>query len=67
MLELKFALGNEYMTKDVVGMWKFNIFFVSSDKIVVISKKREKDLKERFWFVNFLLTLKVRLGACVAS
>jgi putative sterol carrier protein len=47
IIELKFALGSEFMTKDVVASWKFDIIFQPM-KIIVISSKQEQELKGLF-------------------
>jgi len=49
IIELKFALGKDFMTKDVPSTWKFEIY-IDQKEIIVISRKKEQDLKGRFTY-----------------
>jgi putative sterol carrier protein len=49
IIELKFALGVGYMTKDVPGSWKFEIAF-TPDSLYIRTQKSEQDLKNNFCY-----------------
>jgi len=42
IIELKFALGKDYMTKDVPSTWKFEIYIDQKEIIVISRKKKNK-------------------------
>lgn len=59
IIELKFALGAQNMTKDVADSWKFELIFNESE-IFFKSFKSEQDLKNLF-FYEWELQLKYNL------
>lgn len=70
IIELKFALGVNYMTKDVPNTWKWDIFLYPNDKIVLKSRKSEQDLKNLFkytWELSIVLDWKASFVATSLS
>eukprot|EP01117_Protostelium_nocturnum_P008031 TRINITY_DN2859_c1_g1_i1.p1 TRINITY_DN2859_c1_g1~~TRINITY_DN2859_c1_g1_i1.p1 ORF type:complete len:673 (+),score=237.55 TRINITY_DN2859_c1_g1_i1:157-2175(+) len=58
IIELKFTLGNKFMTKDVPNTWKFQILF-SGDVVTVVTSKTEEELKGTFRY-NWALSMKFK-------
>jgi hypothetical protein len=50
VVEIKFALGVAFLTKDVKGSWKTIINFLEDGNIQVVTRKREQCVKNTFQF-----------------
>ncbi len=56
VVELKFALGITYLTKDVKQSWR-TVIFLTPDRVHVITKKREQCVKNHFQFLWELMLI----------
>eukprot|EP01114_Cavostelium_apophysatum_P020237 TRINITY_DN6731_c0_g1_i1.p1 TRINITY_DN6731_c0_g1~~TRINITY_DN6731_c0_g1_i1.p1 ORF type:complete len:643 (-),score=182.41 TRINITY_DN6731_c0_g1_i1:465-2393(-) len=58
IIELKFALGTEYMTKDVPNSWRYDVV-IGRDVVEVKSRKSEQHIKQYF---NYTWDLELKFN-----